>query len=70
MKKTVTILLLFITLFSCKKEQVEYVIEVLEPVKPIVDFGFKYDDFNVHYDTIQAQDTFERILKKNVDDIE
>ena len=64
MKKTVTILLLFITLFSCKKEQVEYVIEVLEPVKPIVDFGFKYDDFNVHYDTIQAQDTFERILKK------
>ena len=64
MKKTVTILLLFITLFSCKKEQVEYVIEDIEPVKPIVDFGFKYDDFNVHYDTIQAQDTFERILKK------
>ena len=64
MKKTVTLLLLFITFFSCKKEQVEYVIEDIEPVKPIVDFGFKYDDFNVHYDTIQAQDTFERILKK------
>ena len=64
MKKIVTIFLVVITLFSCKKEQEEYIIEDIEPQKPIVDFGFKYDDFNVHYDTIRAQDTFERILKK------
>lgn len=52
------------TLFSCKDKQEKYVIEAVEPNKPIVDFGFHFDDFNVHYDTIQSQDTFERILKK------
>ncbi len=51
-------------LLSCKNKQEEYVIEDIEPYKPIVDFGFKFDDFNVHYDTIGHQDTFERILKK------
>ncbi|WP_317044502.1 MULTISPECIES: peptidoglycan DD-metalloendopeptidase family protein [Flavobacterium] len=36
----------------------------MEPRKPMVDFGFNFDDFNVHFDTIRSQDTFERILKK------
>ncbi|MCZ8146173.1 peptidoglycan DD-metalloendopeptidase family protein [Flavobacterium sp.] len=36
----------------------------MEPRKPLVDFGFNFDDFNVHFDTIRSQDTFERILKK------
>ena len=57
-------LLLFFGLQSCKKSREEFVIEPEEPQKPIVDFGFKYDDFNVEYDTIGRQDTFERILKK------
>ena len=73
MRKIVLILLLITNLFSCKKEQEEYIIEDIEPQKQIVDFGFKYDDYNVHYDTIQAQDTFERILKKqnlNYEEIE
>ncbi len=35
-----------------------------EPSKPIVDFGFKFDEFNVHYDTIGKQDTFDKILSK------
>lgn len=64
MKKLAIILLILTTLYSCKKQQEEYIIEDIEPHKPIVDFGFKYDDYNVHYDTIQSQDTFERILKK------
>ncbi|WP_395060990.1 peptidoglycan DD-metalloendopeptidase family protein [Flavobacterium sp.] len=64
MKKTAVFLLVLITLFSCKKAQEEFVIEDSEPHKPIVDFGFHYDDFNVHYDTIQSQDTFDKILSK------
>jgi murein DD-endopeptidase MepM/ murein hydrolase activator NlpD len=64
LRKIALILLVFIALTSCKKTQEEFVIEDAEPQKPIVDFGFHYDDFNVHYDTIQSQDTFERILKK------
>lgn len=64
MKKLATIILLLITLYSCKKNEEEVWIEDTEPSKPIVDFGFKYDEFNVHLDTIGRQDTFERILKK------
>lgn len=64
MKKIILILTTIITFISCKKSETEYVIEASEPSKPVVDFGFKYDDYNVHYDTIWAQDTFERILKK------
>ncbi|MEN9337395.1 MAG: hypothetical protein RLZZ500_2382 [Bacteroidota bacterium] len=55
---------LFLVLFSCKDAQEDYVIEPMEPRKPIVDFGFNFDDFNVQFDTIRSQDTFERILKK------
>lgn len=57
-------LFLFLFLFSCKDAQEEYVIEPMEPRKPIVDFGFNFDDYNVQFDTIRSQDTFERILKK------
>lgn len=64
MKKIAIILLVLLSLYSCKNQQEEYIIEDIEPYKPIVDFGFKYDDFNVHYDTIGHQDTFEKILKK------
>lgn len=64
MKKVTLLLIILLTLISCKKTEVEFVIEANEPTKPVVDFGFHYDDYNVHYDTIWAQDTFERILKK------
>lgn len=57
-------LCLFLLLFSCKDAQEDYVIEPMEPRKPIVDFGFNFDDYNVQFDTIRSQDTFERILKK------
>jgi murein DD-endopeptidase MepM/ murein hydrolase activator NlpD len=64
LRKIAILLAVLSILFSCKNKQEEYIIEDIEPYKPIVDFGFKYDDFNVHYDTIGHQDTFERILKK------
>lgn len=52
------------SLYSCKNTQEEFVIEDSEPYKPIVDYGFHFDQFNVHFDTIGRQDTFEKILKK------
>ncbi len=64
LKKLSLIILLLITLYSCKKSEEEVWIDDSEPSKPIVDFGFKYNEFNVHFDTIGRQDTFERILKK------
>ena len=65
LKKTIFIsILLLFGLQSCKKTKEEFVIEQDEPAKPIVDFGFRFDDFNVDFDTIGRQDTFERILKK------
>lgn len=64
MKKIALLILLLITAYSCKKSDEEIWIDDTEPATPIVDFGFKFDNFNVHYDTIQSQDTFERILKK------
>jgi murein DD-endopeptidase MepM/ murein hydrolase activator NlpD len=64
LRKVAILLVVIAVLLSCKNKQEEYVIEDIEPYKPIVDFGFKFDDFNVHYDTIGHQDTFERILKK------
>lgn len=64
MKKILLIIVGFLFLFSCKKEKEEFIIEDFEPQKPKVDFGFKYDEYNVHYDTIGHQDTFEKILRK------
>ena len=64
MRKIAIFLLVLVSLYSCKNKQEEYIIEDIEPYKPVVDFGFKYDDFNVQYDTIGRQDTFEKILKK------
>ena len=60
----ILLFLLLLGLQSCKKTNDEFVIEQDEPTKPIVDFGFHYDEFNVDYDTIGRQDTFERILRK------
>ncbi|GAA4058263.1 peptidoglycan DD-metalloendopeptidase family protein [Flavobacterium chungnamense] len=51
-------------MYSCKNTQEDFVIEDSEPYKPIVDYGFHFDQFNVHFDTIDRQDTFEKILKK------
>ncbi len=52
------------SVYSCKNTQEDFIIEDVEPYKPIVDYGFHFDQFNVHFDTIGRQDTFEKILKK------
>jgi len=64
LKKTATLLILLFTLYSCSKKQEEFIIEDTEQHKPIVDFGLHFDDYNVHYDTVQSQDTFDKILRK------
>lgn len=64
MKKLIILFLLAVTLISCTNKQEVYIVDEIEPYKPIVDYGHNFDDFNVHFDTIRRQDTFERILKK------
>lgn len=64
MKKLSIIFLLVLTALSCDKKQEVYIVDEIESYKPIVDYGYNFDNFNVHFDTIGRQDTFERILKK------
>jgi murein DD-endopeptidase MepM/ murein hydrolase activator NlpD len=64
LKKLSIIFLLVLTALSCDKKQEVYIVNEIESYKPIVDYGYNFDNFNVHFDTIGRQDTFERILKK------
>jgi murein DD-endopeptidase MepM/ murein hydrolase activator NlpD len=64
LKKLFLLLVLLICCFSCKKSEEEVWIVDVEPSRPIVDYGFKFDEFNVHYDTIERSDTFDKILSK------
>lgn len=61
--------MLITTLYSCKKAEEEvWIVDAEPPARPIVDYGLKFDEFNVHYDTIGRQDTFDKILsKQNLD---
>lgn len=64
MKKVILLLAILFSLLSCKKNDDDYIFEELEASKPIVDFGFKYDDYNVLLDTIKPGYTFEKLLSK------
>jgi murein DD-endopeptidase MepM/ murein hydrolase activator NlpD len=64
LRKIALFLIVLFSVYSCKNTKEEFVIEDSEPYKPIVDYGFHFDQFNVHFDTIDRQDTFEKILKK------
>ncbi len=64
MKKVLLLTIILFSLLSCKKSEDDYIFEELEASKPIVDFGFKYDDYNVFLDTIKPGYTFEKILSK------
>ncbi len=64
MKKVILFFTILFSLFSCKKTDDDYIFEELEASKPVVDFGFHYDDYNVLLDTIKQGYTFEKILSK------
>jgi murein DD-endopeptidase MepM/ murein hydrolase activator NlpD len=63
LKKLIAILILF-SFFSCKKNQEDVWVEDIEPTLPIVDFGFKFDDYNYIQDTTKRGDTFKSLLLK------
>lgn len=64
MKQVIVLLIVLFSLQSCKKSEDDYIFEELEASKPIVDFGFHYDDYNVLIDTIKPGFTLEKILSK------
>ena len=50
--------------FSCKKSQEDIYVEDIEIAKPIIDFGFKFDDYNYIQDTTERGDSFKKLLEK------
>ncbi len=65
--KIVWIALIFVIIFSCKKDKEEVVVEevVEEIVVPKYEFGFNLDDFSVLSDTIKSGDSFGKLLFEN-----
>lgn len=68
LKKLLPLVVVLLTLFSCKEAEEEVTAEVIAP-KPVVEnFGFNLNDFNVVHDTISSGDTFGSILEsQNLD---
>ncbi|HEX8576665.1 MAG TPA: peptidoglycan DD-metalloendopeptidase family protein [Flavobacterium sp.] len=64
MKRFYLIIVILILAASCKKEQQEDPITIRKPEKIIVEFGFRFNDYDVVQDTIEAGDTFGSILEK------
>lgn len=50
--------------FSCKKSQEDIWVEDIEPARPIVEFGFKFDDYNYIQDTTKRGDSFQSLMSK------
>ena len=61
MKRVSLLLIVLISLSSCKKDKVETAQKV-NPITPVIEFGFKFNDFNVQQDTIESGDTFGSII--------
>ncbi|MFT4983974.1 MAG: murein DD-endopeptidase MepM/ murein hydrolase activator NlpD [Flavobacterium sp.] len=73
MKQALIILLVLISILSCKESNNELEIKTkIKTVKPIAensDFGFNYSEFNVVQDTIKRGDNFGTIIsKQNIGD--
>ncbi|RAJ12167.1 M23 family metallopeptidase [Olleya aquimaris] len=65
-QKCLILACLFLTVFSCKKEEREPVetVSVIEPVE-LYEFGFKLNDYIVKRDTIRKGDSFGEILQRH-----
>ena len=61
MKRLSLLLIVLLSLSSCKKDKVETV-QKINPVAPVIEFGFKFNDYNVVQDTIESGDTFGSII--------
>ena len=61
MKRVTLLLIVLFSLNSCKKEEVDEV-QKTTPVAPVIEFGFKFNDYNVVQDTIENGDTFGSII--------
>lgn len=64
MKRFYLIIAVFVLAISCKKEAPKEVVNIKKPEKIIIEFGFKFNDYNVVQDTIVNGDTFGSILEK------
>ncbi|HEX8576175.1 MAG TPA: peptidoglycan DD-metalloendopeptidase family protein [Flavobacterium sp.] len=68
MKRLYLIIVILVLAASCKKEQQKDAVIISKPEKIIVEFGFKFNDYDVVQDTIVTGDTFGSILEKqNID---
>ena len=68
MQKIAWLAILFIGLYSCKKEEDTQVVEEIQPEEIIVpkyEFGFNLDEFDVLVDTIRSGDSFGKLLFEN-----
>ncbi len=64
MKQLSLIVLLLIVLVSCNNSEKKKVSAVKKAVPIIIEFGFKFNDYDVVQDTIVSGDTFGSILEK------
>lgn len=58
MRKLILLIIVLFTILSCNNSEKEIVEEVYKPQPKVEQFGFKFADFNIFYDTIQSGDTF------------
>ena len=68
MRKIIWLLLFFITLNACKKEENQKItpeVKKEKVVKPKYEFGFNLNNFSVLVDTVQSGDSFGKILFEN-----
>lgn len=63
MKRILPFFIAIISLVSCNKSKVE-TLTIAKPEPIVVEFGYKFNDYNVVQDTIESGDTFGSILQE------
>lgn len=62
-EKVLLISIILFAAFSCKQNESDNIVMNELPQKKIEQFGFNFNDFNVHQDTIKSGDTFGSIIE-------